>query len=182
LIRTADHAGTAAVTVAAVYRLHVPLPYWDEWYTIAHFRHFAEGGYGIADLAAQHNEHRLLFPRLFFFADEVLFGFSGVLDATVTLVLQAVNAALLIAWMRCLVVRAAHRALLAGLVVVLLFTLRQEQNFTNGFQLQFVGVFTAAALPWVMRQPWGRSAPLNVAYGGSARRRRRPRRLGGGLG
>lgn len=142
----AGAAGTAAVTVAAVYRLHVPLPYWDEWYTIAHFRHFAEGGYGIADLAAQHNEHRLLFPRLFFFADEVLFGFSGVLDATVTLVLQAVNAALLIAWMRCLVARAAHRALLAGLVVVLLFTLRQEQNFTNGFQLQFVGVFTAAAL------------------------------------
>ena len=137
---------TVAVTLRAVYRLHVPLPYWDEWSTIVDFRQFAEGRYGLSDLAAQHNEHRLLFPRLVFFADESLFALSGLLDVTVTLLLQGVNAALLIAWMTRLVARPAPRALLAGFVVLLLFTLRQEQNFTNGFQLQFVGVFTAAAL------------------------------------
>ena len=139
-------AVTVATTLFAVYRLHVPLPYWDEWSTIVDFRRFAEGRYGLADLAAQHNEHRLLFPRLFFFADEQLFALSGVLDATVTLSLQAVNATLLIAWTARSVARPASRALLAGFVVAMLFSLRQEQNFTNGFQLQFVGVFTAAAL------------------------------------
>ena len=142
----AGAAGTVAVTLAAVYRLHVPLPYWDEWYTIDHFRRFAEGQYGFEDLAAWHNEHRLLFPRLFFFADELLFGLSGLLDATVTVLLQAANAALLIAWMMRLVSPPAQRALLAGFVVLMLFTLRQQENFTNGFQLQFVGVYTAAAL------------------------------------
>ncbi|WP_237476420.1 hypothetical protein [Lichenibacterium dinghuense] len=139
-------AGTAAFTLLTVYRLHVPLPYWDEWYTVIPFRRYAEGTYGLADLAAQHNEHRILFPRLFFFADELLFGLSGLLNATVTLLLQAINAALLIAWMARNVRSPLHRALLSGFVVLALFTLRQEQNFTNGFQLQFVGVFTAAAL------------------------------------
>ena len=138
--------GTVAFTLATVYRLHVPLPYWDEWYTIIDFRQFDEGRYGIADLAAQHNEHRLLFPRLFFFADELGFGLSGLLNASVTLLLQSANAAILLALMARLVARPAHRALLAGFVLLMLFTLRQEQNFSNGFQLQFVGVFTAALL------------------------------------
>ena len=137
---------TVAFTVATVYRLHVPLPYWDDWYNTLQFRRFEAGGYGIADLASQHNEHRLLVPRLFFFADELLLHWSGVLNITVMLVLQAGNAAILILLMGRTVRPAAQRLLLAGFVLLMLFTLRQEQNFTNGFQLQFVGVFTAAAL------------------------------------
>ncbi len=86
---------TVAFTMAVVYRLHVPLPYWDEWSTIIHFRNSAEGHYTLGDLAAQHNEHRILFPRLFFFADEMLFSLSGLLNATVTVLLQAANAAIL---------------------------------------------------------------------------------------
>lgn len=137
---------TVVITVTAVYQLHVPLPYWDEWYDILHFRLFAAGQYGIADLASQHNEHRILVPRLFFFADELLLHWSGLLNITVTLVLQAANAAILLLLMRRAVVPAGQRLLLAGFVLLMLFTLRQEQNFMNGFQLQFVGVFTAAAL------------------------------------
>jgi hypothetical protein len=137
---------TVAFTLATAYRLHVPLPYWDEWYNIPHFRSLAAGRYGLADLASQHNEHRLLVPRLFFFADELWFHLSGLLDLTVTFVLQAANAAILILLMRRGVAPAAQRLLLSGFVLLLLFTLLQEQNFTNGFQLQFVGVFTAAAL------------------------------------
>ena len=138
--------GTVAFTLWTVYHLHVPLPYWDEWYTIIDFKRFDEGRYGLLDLAAQHNEHRLLFPRLFFFADELGFGLSGRLNLSVTVSLQSANAAVLLALMARIVARPAHRALLAGFVLLMLFTLRQEQNFTNGFQLQFVGVFTAALL------------------------------------
>ena len=139
-------AATVAFTVYTAYRLHVPLPYWDEWYNILHFRLFAAGTYGLADLASQHNEHRLLLPRLFFFADAFLFHWSGLFNITVTLLLQGANAAILIALMRRGTPGTAPRLLLGGFVLLLLFTLRQEQNFTNGFQLQFVGVLTAAAL------------------------------------
>ncbi len=139
-------AATALATVGIVVRLHVALPYWDEWFTVDHIRRFAQGRYGLPNLAEQHNEHRLLFPRIVFFADALLFRLSGRLDLSVTLLLQLGNAALLIAVMARRVARPAHRALLGGFVVLLLSSLRQEQNFTNGFQLQFVGVFTAGLL------------------------------------
>ena len=140
-------AGTATlvVTLFTIWRLHVPLPYWDEWSSIIDLRLFDEGRYGLADLAGQHNEHRILFPRLVFWADARLFAMSGWLNLSVTVLLQAANAAVLLMLVRRRVPRAQF-LLLAGFVVVLLFSLRQEQNFTNGFQLQFVGVFTAAAL------------------------------------
>ena len=139
-------AATVAGTVAAVWRFHVALPYWDEWQTITDFRRLADGTYGLADLARQHNEHRLVLPRLVFFADEMWCGLSGRLDQTVTLALQASNAAVLAVLAARRTARAAHRALLCGFVVLLLFTLRQEQNFSNGFQVQFVGVCSAAIL------------------------------------
>lgn len=137
---------TAVATVAIVLRLHVPLPYWDEWFTVDHLRRFAEGRYGVLNLAEQHNEHRLLFPRIVFFADALLFRQSGLLDLWVTLLLQLGNAALLVAVMARRVARPVHRLLLGGFIVLLLSSLRQEQNFTNGFQVQFVGVFTAGML------------------------------------
>lgn len=136
-------------TLYAVYGLHVPMPYRDEWYTVIHFEKFETGDYGLSDLASQHNEHRLLFPRLVFFADERLFHLSGVLDATVTVALQVANTVVLLALGLRRVARLEQRAALAGFVILALFTLRQEQNFTNGFQLQFVGVFTATLLAGV---------------------------------
>ena len=139
-------AATVLFTLGTVFRLHVPLPFWDEWYLVRDFRAFAAGTYGWRDLAAQHNEHRLLVPRLFFFADDLLFGLSGTFDLVVIALLQFVTAAILVASMRRRVARPAHRALLTGFVLLMLFTLGQEQNFSSGFQLQFVGVFTAAAL------------------------------------
>ncbi len=139
-------SATLGTTLFTMWRLHVPLPYWDEWSSIGDLRLYDRGLYGFARLASQHNEHRILFPRLVFWADARLVAMSGALNLTVTVVLQLANAAILLALVRRRVVSQAQFLILAGFVVVLLFSLRQEQNFTNGFQLQFVGVFTAAML------------------------------------
>ena len=43
-------------------------PFWDEWNgTAPLFEKMAAGTLGVADFFAQHNEHRILFPRLIFF-------------------------------------------------------------------------------------------------------------------
>ncbi|MGI3901798.1 MAG: hypothetical protein ACRYGP_11200 [Janthinobacterium lividum] len=163
-------AGTAilVVTLFTMWRLHVSLPYWDEWSSIIDLQLLEQGRYGLADLAGQHNEHRILFPRLVFWADARFFAMSGVLNLTVTVLLQMANAFILLALVRGRTLRTVQLLLLAGFVVVLLFSLRQEQNFTNGYQLQFVGVYTAAALATVayvralerVDDRAGRSAPL----------------------
>ena len=137
---------TVLFTTVIVFTLHVPLPVRDEWYSVSDFRSYAAGTYGWTDLARQHNEHRLLFPRLFFFADYLLFHWLGTSELAITVLLQGANAAIFICLMRQLVPGPMHRWLLTGFILLLLFTLRQEQNFSNGFQLQFVGVFTAATL------------------------------------
>ena len=142
----ATGTATLVATLYVVWRLHVPLPYWDEWSSILDLQLLDQGRYGLGDLASQHNEHRILFPRLVFWADARFFAMSGVLNLTVTVLLQMANAAILLTLVRRRIARRTQILLLAGFVTVLLFSLRQEQNFTNGFQLQFVGVYTAAAL------------------------------------
>src|SRR6266403_3396861 len=46
----------------------VDTPFWDEWDgTAPLFEKMAAGTLGFADFFAQHNQHRILFPRLIFF-------------------------------------------------------------------------------------------------------------------
>ena len=46
----------------------VDTPFWDEWDgTAPLFEKMLAGTLGFADFFAQHNEHRILFPRLIFF-------------------------------------------------------------------------------------------------------------------
>ncbi len=141
-------AGVATVlyTVAAIFRLHVVLPVWDEWMTVSDAQSVRAGTYGWAELTRQYNEHRLLVPRLFFIVDNLLFDMSDRFNLAVMFLFQAVNAAVLIRLMMRLVADRVWRLLLAGFVLLVLFSLRQEQNFTFGFQLQFIGVFTFGVL------------------------------------
>ena len=137
---------TAIYTIVSVYRLHVVLPVWDEWVSIDDLRRLRAGTYGLGDLARQYNEHRLFVPRLFFFVDDLVFGMSDRFNLAVMFAFQAVNAAILIGLATRAVAGRAARVLLAGFILLVLFSLRQEQNFTFGFQLQFTGVFTFAML------------------------------------
>ncbi|HEX4769059.1 MAG TPA: hypothetical protein VH414_22570, partial [Lichenihabitans sp.] len=138
--------GTILFTIGAVYRLHVILPIWDEWVSVIELQQLRGGYYTLGDLAMQYNEHRILIPRLFYFVDDELFGMSDRFNLAIMFLFQGANAAILI---RLMMQRVAHRTwrlLLAGFVLLLMFSLRQEQNFTFGFQLQFTGVFSFAMM------------------------------------
>jgi hypothetical protein len=51
-----------------IFRDGVDVPFWDEWDgTAPLFEKMAAGTLGFTDFFAQHNEHRILFPRLIFF-------------------------------------------------------------------------------------------------------------------
>src|SRR5436189_3578557 len=51
-----------------IFRDGVDVPFWDQWDgTAPLFEKMAAGTLRFADFFAQHNEHRLLFPRLIFF-------------------------------------------------------------------------------------------------------------------
>ena len=139
-------AGTAGFSVFAVYRLHVVLPIWDAWFMVADAQLVRAGTYGWTELTRQHNEHRLLFPRLLFLLDQAWFAMSDRDLLAEIFALQAVTAAALVRLGLRLCQDRRFGAILASFVIAVLFSLDQEQNLTSGFQVQFVGVFTAAVL------------------------------------
>jgi hypothetical protein len=124
------------------------LDYWDFW------RSFLANGYHPKMLFALHNEHRILFPRLWFMMDHLFFGGTGIF-VLVSIFLTQFGHGLFL-WR--IGVRAAGSAPLetvamGSLAIAPLFSARQLMNFSQPFQIQFVGVYLlgTAAMYFLMR-------------------------------
>ena len=144
-------AGVVADTLRAVVPAWSALPWMDEWVTVELLRALKAGEMSLREvLFSQHNEHRILIPRLIFFADDALFGGQGRLGLFAIFVVQALHAGLF----GLLILRARPpqpgRWALGAVMVAIMFSLRQAENFTYGFQVQFVGVFAGATLGFVL--------------------------------
>jgi len=116
----------------------VDVPYWDQWDLVPYLEQAARGELDLAALAAQHSEHRLLFPRVAMLALARASGWDVRWEMALSLLL-AVSSLLGFA---VLFRRGARRAgtaawsLLPPLAAVALFSLRQWENWIWGWQLQ----------------------------------------------
>lgn len=132
----------AATTLAAVLAAWQATPYQDQWGMVASYRDLLRHGPSLEWFWRQHNEHRIVFPRLVFLADMAWTRGSNLVNLTTILAIQALGA-----W---LFVRLALRgdlrpltAAAAALAAACLFSLAQWENLVWGFQVQFVGVYCA---------------------------------------
>lgn len=66
-LRLAGVAAPFLVLAVMIAVFAVNVPFLDQWELVELFRKYHEGQLGFADFFAQHNEHRLLFPRLVMF-------------------------------------------------------------------------------------------------------------------
>ncbi len=138
-------------TLRAVVPLWSPLPWFDEWATVGLIEAWRSGTMTALEvLFAQHNEHRLVVPRLVFFADDLFFHGEGYLSLVAIFIVQAAHAALFAAVLSRSSPPRSGRWAVAAVVVALMFSLRQAENFSSGFQVQFVGVFAGATLSFVL--------------------------------
>lgn len=127
----------------ALLRWHVEVPYLDQWELVPLLEKFDAGELSFADLWAQHNEHRILLPKL------IMLGLAAVTnwDTRYELAVSFVLASLLFVLLVIMVWRsvssgrnwAASGAIL--LLSILVFSLNQWENWFLGWQLQ---VFLAA--------------------------------------
>jgi hypothetical protein len=116
-----------------VYRFGVDVPFWDEWELVNLLQ---RGHPPLADLFAQHNEHRIFFPRLVMFAlarltawdsrAEMWFGWGVVLSIGVLLFLEHLKA----------FGRSLSSAALFIPCAWVVFSLRQDENLLWGWQIQ----------------------------------------------
>jgi hypothetical protein len=136
------------------------VPYWDQWEEVG-------GDNSWFSLVAQHNEHRILFPRLIFMADRVFAQESNLINYAANVAIQLATAGLILHLARLSGLRdLAGRVWAAGMGLALLLWAGQYENFLWGFQVQFFGVLLAAAAAFsvlALRRPGAVTVALTIA-------------------
>jgi len=135
----------AVVCLDYVMRFGVNCPYWDEFQLVPLIDRLANGQLTLADVFAQHNEHRVVFPTLLMLGLARLTAFQQVPEMlTSWALLLATCAMLLTQHVRC---HGRSLGALASFIPVpfLIFTLRQEENLLWGWQVT-MALFLAAAV------------------------------------
>lgn len=129
-----------------VLRDGVDVPFWDQWALVDSLEKLAHGKLAFADLWQQHNEHRLLVPRVVMLFLASLSGWNVRWEMFGSFVLIAATAALILWTLLGWGGLRTHSALAMYPVVALLFSLRQWENLLWGWQIQFyLCLFLAAS-------------------------------------
>jgi hypothetical protein len=114
------------------------LPFWDHWTLFINLA-AQNGHYSLAQLWAQHSEHRIVIPKLFLLLDFLLFRATGRFVLICIVLLQAGNALLFCASVASLErLNKTLRIGVCGLVCACLFSPVQLDNFVWPFQISFV--------------------------------------------
>ncbi len=142
--------GVAIQTVYVCFATHNYLPQDDEWRNLDIFRSIVNNGQIIKNLFGQHNEHRIFFPRLVMFSDYLFFDGRNILNLIVIFAIQTLEAILFLVLLWRSRPSAEGAVAVGAMIVMLLFSMRQSENFVWGFQVQFVGVFACASLAIVL--------------------------------
>ena len=126
----------------------VDIPVWDEWGILTLFEKYYQGSLGFADFWQQNNEHRLVLPRLFFLGLGLLTRYNVVYEMGCSVVLAALFWALVarhVAKNRVVFGLERGWAWFLPAAALLVFSLRQHENWFWGFQLQWYQNILAVA-------------------------------------
>lgn len=134
-------------TVYGIYINYSPVPFWDQWNGLLNFIiDFKSGNW--AAWFEQHNEHRIIFSKLLFWLDYIIFdGLYKLLFITAVLI----QFCFLILFIVLLVLAKIKNNLIlySGLGLCLLFSWLQHENWTWAFQSQFFAVYFFAFMSFI---------------------------------
>jgi hypothetical protein len=140
----------ASSSLLFIYKYGYRVLFFDQWVDLAHYINFYNGTFSFKDLFTQHNEHRIVFPRIVFLIDFIVDKGRNRINLCFIVLMQLLHVYLL-----CMIFKKTNptkivRSLGIALAVILLFSLGQYQNFYWGFQVQFVGVGVAASAAFIL--------------------------------
>ena len=129
---------SCAALVILVFRYAVAVPVLDQWALVSLLDKWHGHNLTFADFWAQHNEHRLVFPRLIMLACAVLSGWDLRWELAVNLLLGVGIYAALTTQIRQTAQRTGILAFrwLAPVFALAIFSFRQHENWEWGWQLQ----------------------------------------------
>lgn len=121
-----------AVAFLYVHRFGVNFPYSDQWVEVDLFGKLAAGTLGMDDLFAQHNEHRMLFPRLVILSLAALTHYNTVAEMYF---IQVCAVATLVVFWFSFRGGTSYKVLAFVPIAFLLFSLRQHVSMLLGIQI-----------------------------------------------
>jgi len=149
---------TLAPPLSILYLIHtlaVNVPYWDEWELVPLIAKLYAGTLTFADFWRQHNEHRVVFPKLILLGLARLSGWNVVAEIYLSLALAVLS--FLFLWrLLSTTLGTTHAVLRPALVVLaswLVFTLAQGQNWLWGWELPwFLSNLSVVIAIWVLAE------------------------------
>jgi len=127
----------AVVCIFFILRYGVNVVYWDQWHVVPLFEKLYSGNLTFADLLAQHNEHRILFPRLVMLSLGSLTHYNTVAEMCFSWFLLCLICFVLFKIYTKSSGRSWANAAMFIPVAWLVFNLRQFGNLLFGFQIAF---------------------------------------------
>jgi hypothetical protein len=145
-----------STSIYGAYNYFSPIPFWDQWQGYIGFYHRVKGG-NYSAWWDRHNEHRIVFSRILFWLDIVLFDGMNIFTVVCNFVLLGLLAFLLWGEQRRGSSIDLSSWLVGGVVVAFLFLWTQNENLKWGFQSQGFAVFLFGALAFAQmsREPTG---------------------------
>ncbi|MCF6286813.1 MAG: hypothetical protein L3K26_16730, partial [Candidatus Hydrogenedentes bacterium] len=149
-------AWVAILFLLAMYgRYALDMPYYDQWELVPLLEKLSDGSLRLGDLWAQHNEHRLIFPRLLMLFLAHLSDWNIYWELAANFILAVAT------WLcLCVLIRRSSARVHEGengpvymVMTLLVFSLSQWQNWFLGWQLQefmnvLAVVITLGCLTW----------------------------------
>ncbi len=132
---------------AYVFLFGVNIPYYDEWVVVQLFEKYQTGELNFSDFYAQHNEHRILFPRVILLIIGILSRFDTVIEMYFIQVLVATIMIVLFLKLKNQFGFSMAR-IPAWIIPVpfLIYSWRQYENFLWGLMIAFVLPIAASVL------------------------------------
>jgi hypothetical protein len=126
--------------------LSVDLPFWDQWQFVAMLADYRAGDMNLADLIAQHNEHRPLFPRLIWLALALATDYNTKAELWTNVAIAGLTLTGFLAYTRWAWSSTQRQSIplyqFVPLVTLLTINMVQWESWLLGFQtVMFLGIF-----------------------------------------
>lgn len=132
-------------------RYSVNVPFWDSWELVPIFEKIQNGSVGFVDFFAQHNEHRLLFPRLIMVALAELSHWNVFYEIVTNFILASISFIFLCLILRRTFSNKKHLTIALIMVSAVLFSPIQFENWIWGWQIQwFLNVLSVVIAIWAL--------------------------------
>lgn len=139
------------VLVAALIRYSVNVPFWDQWELVTLIEKLQNGTAGFSDFFAQHNEHRIFFPRIIMVALACITSWNTKFEVAANVVLAAGSMWFLWLMLRKTLTKGKLLLAVTFLVSLILFSPVQFENWMWGWQIQwYLNIFGLIVAVWAL--------------------------------